>query len=56
MVPVVIGDLGQIKGLKRHLTRNGLLSKKEAKVTAATLQREALCATVKIIKIHMTTY
>ncbi len=56
VVPVVLDDLGTIKGLKRHLTKNGLLSKSETEAVVPTMQRETLCATVKIIKRHMTTY
>ena len=55
VVPVVLGDLGTITGLKKNLKRAKLLTDEEMDRFMASAQREVLCAAIKITKRHFTT-
>ena len=52
--PVVIGNLGLIRGLRRHLETSQVMSNAEIHNFMGHAQREVLCSAVKIIKRHMT--
>ena len=54
VVPVVVGDLGTVTHLRRHLNRTGLMNREQITRTIGDLQRETLCAGVQILKRHFT--
>lgn len=50
IVPVVIGDLGLIRNLRKFLARAKILNTQEIAKFAAEAQREVLCWNVKLLK------
>ncbi len=50
IVPVVLGDLGLIRNLRRYMAKAKILSAEEITRFAAEAQREVLCWNVKLIK------
>ncbi len=50
VVPVVVGDLGVIRNLRRYMKQAKILDTKEIAKFAAEAQREVLCWNVKLIK------
>lgn len=55
VIPVVVGDLGLITRLRGHLERAGIMTRDQIRTLMGEVQREVLCAAVKIVKRHMTT-
>ena len=53
VIPVVIGDLGVIESLRKHLKRSRLLSDVAIQRFMAEAQRETLCSAVRLIKRHL---
>ncbi len=49
VTPVVLGDLGLVVGLVRHLGRSGVLKDEAIAGFMGHAQREVLCAAVQII-------
>ncbi len=49
-IPVVLGDLGLVRNLKRFMKDAKLLTDREIATFAAEAQREVLCWTVKLLK------
>lgn len=56
VTPVVVGDLGLVRGLKKHLTKMGLLTSGQIEKLVKEMQLEALSGAIWIIKRHMTYY
>lgn len=56
VIPIVIGDLGLIVGLREHLRKAKILNEGEIDQLIREAQREALCSAVRIIRRHMATY
>ena len=54
VVPMVIGVLGTITNLRRHLGRAEIWNRNQIEKTMGDMQRETLCAAVQIIQRHMT--
>ena len=54
IVPVVIGALGTVANLRKHLGRANILNKEQIEKTMADIQREALCAAVQMIRRQLT--
>ena len=55
VVPVVLGDLGTITGLRENLKRAKILTPREMDRFMASAQREVLCSAIKITKRHFST-
>ncbi len=53
VTPVVLGDLGLVAGLARHLGRSGVLKDEAIAGFMGHAQREVLCAAIQILKRHM---
>ncbi len=53
VTPVVIGNLGLIRGLKEYLTKSQVMTDAAVHEFMGHAQREAICAAVKTIKRHM---
>ncbi len=50
IVPVVLGDLGLVRNLRRFMAKAKILNAEEITRFAAEAQREVLCWNVKLIK------
>ena len=55
VVPVVLGSMGMVTDLQKHLMRAELLNQEEVTTLMANVQREVLCGAVRIIKCHIAT-
>ena len=56
VIPVVIGDLGVVQNLNRHLRKANLWKRKEVDRLVSSIQREVLCGAVCIVRRHMVNY